>query len=168
MILGFGGCEVRKVNRDLRIFKVASLVTLVALMLFAGQPSLANVASLTEGLRQGTDCDCSKTGAYEDPKKGKAIKEAELNSLTEGTSPGGTYQVSSSGTDTVNLTITRAGTGDQVLSISFLATGAGWGFSPDDHRFVFHFTQGGSQHVVKLYDLTQATAGNPLGAQIPI
>ena len=48
-------------------------------------------------------------------------------------------------------------TGELVLEIDRITGNEGWGFSPDDHRFVYHFITAGQQKV-RLYDLRQRPA----------
>jgi uncharacterized repeat protein (TIGR01451 family) len=99
----------------------------------------------------GIDCGCSKTGDYSSPHRGTA-PAVELISVNEGISPNEIYRIVTSSSGIV-ISENKTG-GAQVLNIPGIPDEAGWGFSPDDHRFVYHYFSAG-QYVVNLYDLRQ-------------
>jgi hypothetical protein len=101
---------------------------------------------------EGLDCGCSLTGSYLDPDEGRMPFVR-----TDGLSPGGVYRLTALGTDPIELTITRVDTGATVLRLSVSGNSA-WGFSPDDHRFVYHYVLAPT-HYVSLHNLE---ASNPL------
>lgn len=109
-------------------------------------------------LVDGIDCNCSKTGDYVAQHRG-VIPSVDLESVNEGLSPNSIYRIIT-GEGTLNI-YKNEPNGDQVLSITGIPADAGWGFSPDDHRFVYHYIISG-QHTVKLYDLNQP-ADKPVG-----
>ena len=103
---------------------------------------------------QGIDCLCSKTGDYVAPHRGTLIA-VKTETMEESTSPKEVYRlVATAGQITIYEN--REG-GAEVLKISYTQTNVGWGFSPDDHRFVFHYIVAG-KHTVELYDLRQRPA----------
>jgi len=96
------------------------------------------------------DCGCLLVGAYKDPES----KAPRVNA--DGTSPNGVFRVSASSLgNLVDLTIRRVSNNSIVKTFSGIPSNAGWGFSPDDSRFVYHY-QSGTVHNIVLYDL----AGN--------
>lgn len=99
----------------------------------------------------GIDCGCSETGDYAGFHRGTKPK-VTLVTLDEGTSPKEKYRIVTSA-DNINIYVNEAG-GDLVLTINGIPENSGWGFSPDDHRFVFHYIVQGMQ-TVELYDLRQ-------------
>jgi hypothetical protein len=116
-----------------------------------GQPAAAAIRDMSAGTTAsattGLECGCSLVGPYVNPNRGQGPSVS-----ASGESPNGTYTVSASLAGTlVNLSIVRTGTTPVVFQTSIPST-AGWGFSPDDHRFVYHYTTGGV-HNVFLRDL---------------
>ncbi len=99
----------------------------------------------------GVECGCTRTGPYLDPDGGQSPA-----TNPDGTSPHGVYKLTATGSGLVNLTITRVPTGTVVLSLAGISATA-WGFSPDDDRFVYHYSTGG-MHNVYLYDLAAQPA----------
>lgn len=104
--------------------------------------------------REGVDCGCEKVGLYEKPEPGK-VPAKVIISDSEGTSPDGTYlyTVDRLGNQ-IFLTVTDANSHKELVNEAFTPAGtAGWGFSPDEHRFVYHYLDDMSHHYVKLFDL---------------
>ncbi len=95
------------------------------------------------------ECGCPAVGDYVAP----ASTTPKINS--DGTSPGGRYVVSASGSSQINLTVRRVSTNAVVYS-STLPGSSAWGFSPDQDRFVYHYVTG-SVHNYVLIDLTRTT-----------
>ncbi|AHG91684.1 hypothetical protein J421_4147 [Gemmatirosa kalamazoonensis] len=115
------------------------------------QPS---APSAQRGALSGIDCGCSKTGPYVAPKAGKAIAVDST-----GASPNGVYKVTATpiGT-TINLRITK-GTTD--IAQYTVPLNAKWGFSPDDQRFVYHYTLGTAPSTTQnifLYNLAKSVS----------
>ena len=103
--------------------------------------------------RTGIDCGCDEVGAYNVLSKG-TLPAIVITGVNEGTSQNGTYEftVGTSGTSVI-LTVSLAG-GAQLVSEAFTPSGeAHWGFSPDEHRFVYHYLGNMGQHYVRLFDL---------------
>lgn len=99
-----------------------------------------NLASATTGV----ECGCSLTGPYVDPDEGGQVPSVGAG----GTSPHGTYTVSASLAGTlVNLSIVRTGSATPIFQTS-IPSNAAWGFSPDDDRFVYHYSTSGVHNVV--------------------
>ena len=118
--------------------------------------SLLPLSVLAQQARPGIDCDCSTTGTWVSPAIGRDL-DVRLggSSPQNGSSPNGTYNnihVPFDFTQTA-ITITRAGDGVQVFHGIF-GLGSGWGFSPDDDRFVVHSSSSQGAHFVRLYDLS--------------
>ena len=114
--------------------------------------------------REGVDCGCEKVGLYENPEPGK-VPAKVIISVSEGTSPDGTYHytVGRLG-DQISLTVTDANSHVLVNEVFTPAGNAEWGFSPDEHRFVYHYLDDMSRHHVKLFDLERNGAAiNPDG-----
>ncbi len=130
----------------------------LSLLIGAG-PAIAQEAPVS-----GIDCECSETGAYKRPDRGKApalVEDPQYENRA--TSPNGIYELSVRwvGGSTVTLTITKAATNTEVLRASFSNAQLQWGFSPDDHRFVVWGVDSEGQHVVLLYDL-ESGSGAPV------
>ncbi|MFO8029977.1 MAG: DUF11 domain-containing protein, partial [Cyclonatronaceae bacterium] len=103
---------------------------------------------------EGIDCLCTKTGDYQSPHRGTLIA-TKVETVEEGTSPNDVYRlVATSGQITIHENTEG---GAEILNITYTQTNVGWGFSPDDHRFVFHYIADG-KHTVELYDLRQSPA----------
>jgi nidogen-like len=133
--------------------KRALLLAVVAVLL--GLAMVSETAAATNGI----ECGCSKTGPYVSPDSG-------VGPAAAATSPHGLYSLAATGNGPVNLTIRRVSDNAQRLSVSIPITSA-WGFSPDDHRFVYWYVTGTVTNVV-LYDLqagrqvwSTAVAGAP-------
>jgi len=99
----------------------------------------------------GIDCNCSTTGNYAAQHFG-VIPEVQIETVSEGTSPNEIYRIVT-GPGVINIYENEPG-GGLVLRIEGIPDGAGWGFSPDDHRFVYHYISAGQQ-TLELYDLRQ-------------
>lgn len=103
--------------------------------------------AVSVGEARASDCGCSKVGDYKAP----ATKSPAIGS--DGRSPGGKYVVSTVGTSPVTVMVKRTDNSTTVFS----TTGnlAGWAFSPDEDRFVYHYMSGNltKVHNVELYDL---------------
>lgn len=103
---------------------------------------------------EGIDCLCTKTGDYQSPHRGTLIS-TKIETVEEGTSPNEVYRlVTTNGQITI---YENTEGGSEILNITYTQTNVGWGFSPDDHRFVFHYIAAG-KHTVELYDLRQSPA----------
>ena len=114
--------------------------------------------------REGVDCGCEEVGLYKNPEPGE-VPAKKIISDSEGTSPDGTYlyTVDKQGNQ-IFLTVTDANSNVLVNEMFTPAGNAEWGFSPDEHRFVYHFLDNMSHHYVKLFDLEQNGAAiNPNG-----
>jgi hypothetical protein len=119
---------------------------LVIAILLLGLPAFFGFAAAGSA----TDCGCTLVGAYKDPES----RGPRVNA--DGTSPNGVFRVAASTSgNLVDLTIRRVSNNSIVTTFSGIPSNAGWGFSPDDNRFVYHY-QSGTVHNVVLYDL----AGN--------
>jgi hypothetical protein len=122
----------------------------------SGAPMASLSAVTQQVLQSGIDCGCNKVGAYSDPIPGKTIA-----STREGTSPGNVYQLTPTPIgNTTNLRINR---GQTIVAQFIVPSTANWGFSPDDHRFVYHYVTGtapNQTHNVYVYNL--AVSGAPL------
>ncbi len=116
--------------------------------------------------RDGIDCGCEKTGTYSGLKKidfPELIQYYDINTQSYN-SPGGNYHVTIGVQSMapfpgvkVNMNISKNGT---VASISGNVLEASWGFSPDDHRFVFFSRDLGSMFHIILYDLEEPSGSN--------
>ncbi len=106
---------------------------------------------------QGIDCLCSKTGDYQAPHRGTLIA-TKTETVEEGTSPKEVYRLVATAGQ-ITIFENKAG-GAELLKINYTQTNVGWGFSPDDHRFVFHYIAAG-KHTVELYDLRQRPVATP-------
>jgi hypothetical protein len=129
---------------------------LVAVLVLLSLSSTAQPASMVQSgdeLTDGIDCDCTRTGDFQNPDQGKRA-EVKLETVETGFSPDTVYAITVSpiGTDRLHIGIQEIETARTAFSMEFSRHDIGWGFSPDDHRFVVHFLSGGS-HVVQLYDL---------------
>ncbi len=115
--------------------------------------------------RPGIECNCTATGDYLAPTAPSEPAGSQEPSLTPvpgydnvGTSPSGKYQSTISTTGVLNVTAVDNGT--TVLHLEGVTTGT-WGFSPDDDRFVWWWSDGTNTHV-RLYDLTSAAASTSI------
>ena len=116
--------------------------------------------------RDGIDCGCEKTGTYSGLKKidfPELIQYYDINTQSYN-SPGGNYHVTIGVQSMapfpgvrVNMNISKNGT---VASISGNVLEASWGFSPDDHRFVFFSRDLASMFHIILYDLEEPSGSN--------
>ena len=119
-----------------RLAVPALLLALVVLVLPAG------------AAQAGVDCGCATTGDYVSP-----IEPVGLTDSVSGGSPNGKYALAAvDGAGSIHITIDRVSPPGQVLSID-VPPGSGWGFSPDDDRFSYHYLTG-SIETVRLFDLT--------------
>jgi hypothetical protein len=121
-------------------------------------PTTAVLAPQSSGPLSGIDCGCTRVGPYVNPAAGKTIAA----STREGSSPTNVYQATVQYIPQVYvLRITRGGT--VIRDLGVVPASAAWGFSQDDHRFVYHHVSGAAPnqvHNVYLYDL--AAPGAPL------
>jgi len=118
--------------------------------------------------RSGIDCSCSTAGLWVEPSTGRDldVKLDESSGPYTGTSPGGKYTINVP-FDPTKLTITITRTSDsEVVFNSHFTLGSGWGFSPDDDRFVVHVGSSGS-HFVQLYNLDTDSQNNLIAATTP-
>lgn len=106
------------------------------------------------------DCGCNLTGDFIAPLASIAPKVVVGSSNPlKGSSPNGIYkiEVSQSGSG-ITIEIKKAAGGATVLLVGPLPLDV-WGFSPDDHRFVYTFRDiSGGTHVF-LHDLLHPTSG---------
>ena len=129
---------------------------------------LVPVVAEAETMRQGIDCGCNTTGDYRSPASprrpvaGKA-PVVYLVSDTEGQSAQNNpkYRLTVSTTDsTVSLYVRKAGDNVQVMSaVGLPRASTGWGFSPDEHRFVYHYIDISGSHHVRLHNLEGSQPG---------
>ena len=115
------------------------------------------------------DCGCDLTGAFvkaEESEQPKVVKD--LTDPMKGTSPNGLYKLqvfaSASGT---TLEVKRVAGNATVLLVGPLPMEV-FGFSPDDHRFVYSFTDGSGNVSVWLHDLQNPTSGGPSAPFVPV
>jgi len=103
--------------------------------------------------RTGIDCGCDEVGNYNVLSKG-TLPAIVITDVNEGTSQNGTYEFTVGAVgNQVTLTVRLAG-GAQLVSEAFTPFGeAHWGFSPDEHRFVYHYLDIMGRHYVRLFDL---------------
>jgi uncharacterized repeat protein (TIGR01451 family) len=143
-----------------RIGRMAGLGLLfgtLALLTFAWQPDTLEA----QDERPGIDCGCTLVGIYKIPDKGKEPAVVVVSEF-EGESPHGTYKytVGTLGSQ-ITLVVTTAD-GQQILvQETFTPDGeAHWGFSPDDHRFVYRYYDASGHQWVRLFDLTRPEGSN--------
>ncbi len=104
----------------------------------------------------GVECGCSRVGPYAAPALGKAIAVS-----ANGSSPNGVYKLTTTTAGrTVTIRIKRGNT--LIREFSGLPTTTSWGFSPDDHRFVYHYRSGASLGTQDVYVYNLAASGAPL------
>ena len=109
-------------------------------------------------LADGIDCNCDQTGAYVEPATPENARSAELaDLLTQGTSPLGNYQLTLVGSA---LYVQQGGA--TLVQVSTAGPQCWWGFSPDDHRFLFY---DGNMQAVYLYNLQAPHPGDPVVTQ---
>ncbi len=115
------------------------------------------------------DCGCGLTGDFVSPAQSliASVIQDQSNPL-KGTSPNGLYAIevsqSSSG---ITIEVKKAAGGATVLLVGPIAFD-GWGFSPDDHRFVYFYRDlGGATHIF-LHDLQHPTSGGPNTPFVPV
>jgi len=131
--------------------------------------SLVSYSELAASPRSGIDCGCSKTDLYKKPAGAKKpVLKCALPDDCWSTKS--TYQVEASQisdfdhqTNTVYLTVKLAD-GTQILNKSFThdsGSRAYWGFSPDEHRFVYHWERADIHHI-RLHNLTGAEPDTPV------
>jgi hypothetical protein len=134
--------------------RVLALLTMLAVLSLGLPPAAQPVAAQSTG---NVECLCPLTGPYREPAAGKPIAANR-----EGFSPHIIYQANATPTgSTVNVRIERGGA--LVKEVSGLPQTASWGFSPDDHRFVYHYPSGtGPNQVHNVYLLDLEAVGVPL------
>jgi probable HAF family extracellular repeat protein len=100
--------------------------------------------------QSGIDCECSATGAFIGPDEGEGVEISQ-----DSISPNGIYRVEATGTGPYDVVVRRISDNAQVFATS-LPSGY-WGFSPDDHRFLYHYLVD-TFHTVVLMDLSVSPA----------
>jgi probable HAF family extracellular repeat protein len=133
------------------------LAALLTVALTAGEQRAAPAHA---GPNATATCTCP-VGPYTDPLPGSQPAVTSTADPNVGLSPNGTYRLTVSGTSQVNLMITRVAGGATVLNQT-VGLNSGWGFSPDDDRFIIHTLTNG-QESISLYNLAPAP---PPGAAI--
>jgi hypothetical protein len=125
------------------LVKKQSVVIVLAVfaLLFGYMPAMPALAA------NGVECGCSKTGPFVDPDHGATAAVA-----ANGDSPGGVYRVTATGNGPIDLTVRRISDNSLRLSGVSVPASSAWGFSPDDHRFLYQYTMG-TVHYVVLWDL---------------
>ena len=120
--------------------------------------------------RSGIDCGCSATGVYQEPGRPRGAQSGKppyvhLVTVTEGESAASKpkYKLTASSSSAgITLTIRHASNNAQVFQVMNLPSSAGWGFSPDEHRFVYHFVDGSNRHQVRLHNLEGSQPNTPV------
>jgi Tol biopolymer transport system component len=94
--------------------------------------------------RDGIDCNCTENdGVY---INGAKAKKAALTCIPQidpdyCTSQNGVYKVTAASTvNEVILTVSEVASNTTLFTANFAQTNAYWGFSPDNDRFVYHYT----------------------------
>jgi hypothetical protein len=98
----------------------------------------------------GSDCGCKTIGPFVNPNKGfpPTVKP-------DFTSPKGKYKLTVTGAGPYNLTVKLASNSSTVYQTS--VPEGGWGFSPDDDRFVTTYSNSGIENT-RMVDLTVSPA----------
>lgn len=133
------------------------------LALFLLMLNIANAAP-----RSGIDCSCSTTGLWVEPSTGRDLDVKLGDSHVSGSSPHGIYtlSVTTQINQTIGLTIQRGSDSHTVLSLPGITAASGWGFSPDDHRFVVHLGND-DYHAVQLYNLDTQQSNELIASTTP-
>lgn len=142
-----------------RLISPRNLVWVCMLLCVLLQPAVS------AGGRSGIDCDCGTTGEYDVPQAFRKPALGGALSDTTGSSPDGKY------TYTVGATSMAPIPGIQIflqvkenetvkVDFSGIVTKAGWGFSPDEDRFVIHTIDTNGQYHIFLYDLEKSEGNN--------
>jgi hypothetical protein len=133
--------------RNVRSYAIGLAIAITALIFLAPPASLAQSAS-------GTDCGCTKTGPFVDPDPGKAPYVPASSGDSAASSARYRLNTTQGGENLpANVSIVRLSDGATVLQ----TTGAFWGFSPDQDRFLIWW-QTGSIFQADLYDLSTTPA----------
>ena len=103
-----------------------------------------------QSARPGIECGCTKYGDYVLPKI-KEILAPELTTVQEGHSKNGTYQLEAVKISETQTSITITTQGEEILTVNDRL--GGWGFSPDEHRFVIYGVNASNWFWYALYDL---------------
>lgn len=134
--------------RTLTATLVASVVTLLSVAGGASAAGLTDALGANSLLSMAATAACDCDGTYVSPDSGEAPNVVELAPDDE------TYEVQATAAGAppglANLTVKRKQDGATVLSG---VQGAQWGFSPDSHRFAYHYVSSGVHHFF-LYDLS--------------
>jgi len=116
--------------------------------------------------REGIDCGCEKTGIYSGLTSIESPELIQYYNIKAQSydSPGGNYHVtiavqsmSPSPGVRVMMNISNGGTRANIFANVLQAS---WGFSPDDHRFIFLSRDLGSVYHMILYDLEEPAGSN--------
>ena len=124
---------------------------------------LAVVSPGTTHATSGIECGADSIGTYINPNKGEN-PEVKLTSEFVGLSPNKKYKLEVGNIDQnqILLTITENKPGgSQILNETYWINSNqeyGWGFSPDDDRFVIHYVENSTTHIVRLYNLLDRPA----------
>jgi len=100
--------------------------------------------------RPGIECGCNTFEDYVKPAVSE-ILVPELITVKDGQSKNGTYQLEAVKVSNTHTNITIRNQGKIILNSQFRA--GGWGFSPDEHRFVIHGVDQNNWHWYHLYNL---------------
>ena len=140
---------------------------IVVFILICLNPAVGNSVLAAEA-RSGIDCSCSTIGLWVEPSTGLDLDVKLGDDPVNGTSPHGIYTltVGYGLGGTISLTIRRDSDSHIVLSLPSITSASGWGFSPDDDRFVVHMG-GGGYHSVQLYNLDTNSANELIAAVDP-
>lgn len=114
------------------------------------------------------DCGCDQTGAFAKPEETEQPRVVlDPGDPLRGSSPNNLYRVRAFNTSSgVTLEVTKTAGGAPVLLVGPLPMEI-WGFSPDDHRFVYTFKDGAGNTSVWLHDLQNPTSGGPSAPFVP-
>jgi uncharacterized repeat protein (TIGR01451 family) len=139
---------------------LALLATIILIAGIAGPRLIGGSASAAAAPASGVDCGCTKTGDYQNPKKGvlPAMNPDDIN-----LSPLSTYTITQEVLNpdipqftTVRVTVKKVGGGATVLTTEVPGPGnVRFGFSKDDKRFVLRY-MGSDGHHVRLYKMDVA------------
>ena len=125
---------------------------------------LALVSTQVPAEREGIDCGCDATGDYVTPLKFAVPQAVQYFNIEDETYGHGDYTVTI-GTQSaptgasVTVVITKGST--TCASFTGIVLDAGWGFSPDGHRFVVHSRDTNGSYHIRLYDLQKPSGANP-------
>jgi hypothetical protein len=107
----------------------------------------------------GADCGCTTVGSFVNPNKGlPPTFKADL------TSPKGKYKLIVGGSGPLTLWVKLVSNNTTVYQTN-VPVGSGYGFSPDDDRFLTTYSSSGVQ-MTKLVDLTTSPASQVWSSQV--